>query len=267
MSAIPTPDPNSAAWSLYVDSQNITLIGSDGTPVNFTLTDLDSNIYFLLELTASYAFAIGVSGILMVVLLILLDQKRARRPVFVLNFLALFFTFLKAVITVSIYCSQWAYGIGEYVFTTQAQYPSATINGTQVTILICQLIIYPLILASLILQIRVVFAAEPKTRLFITLFLTVAALLVYASLFAYNVWLLQILFGDLDPGYFNSFTKLFNLWNISFVVFVGICSVLFTYKLLVTIRRRKGMGFKSFGPLHVLAIMFGQCLIVPRISL
>jgi pheromone alpha factor receptor len=265
MSAVPTPNINSPAWSLYVDQQNVTLISADGTPVNVSLQVISDNIYFNMEIAISYAFAVGVTSILMIVVLILADKKKARHPVFILNFLALFFLCMKGIINLAGECSQWAYGVGENLFEEQAQYSLASVQGINTLFLILDLIIYPLVLASLILQIRIVFAATPKTRLFITLFLVAGALFMYATLFAYTVWILQIVYGT--PQTFNSFTLLFNMYNISFVVFVGICSVLFIYKLLVTIQRRKSMGFKSFGPLHVLAIVFGQCLVVPRIAL
>jgi hypothetical protein len=265
MSAIPTPNIHSPAWSLYVDEQNVTLISADGTPTNISLAEINSNFYFVMEVAISYAFSVGVCGTLMIVLLILADKKKVRRPVFVLNFLALFFSCLKGIIVLAASCSQWLYGVGEQLFVTQAQYAPATVLGINATFGIMDLIIYPFVLASLILQIRVVFAAEPTNRLLVTLFLVVGALFFYSTLFANAVWLLQIVFGT--PQTFNNFTLLFNMYNISFVVFVGICSVLFVYKLLVTIQRRKSMGFKSFGPLHVLAIVFGQCLIVPRITL
>jgi pheromone alpha factor receptor len=265
MSAVPTPNVNSPAWNLYVDQQNVTLISADGTPVNVSLQSIDETFYFYIEVTISYAFAVGVTSILMIVLLILSDRKKARHPVFILNFLALFFQCLKGIINIAGECSQWAYGVGESLFQLQAQYSQASIRGINTLFTILDLIIYPLVLASLILQIRIVFAATPKTRLFITLFLVAGALFQYATLFAYTVWILQIYYGS--PESFNVFTMLYNMWNISFVVFVGICSVLLLFKLLVTIKRRKSMGFKSFGPLHVLAIVFGQCLIVPRIAL
>lgn len=265
MSAVPTPNINSPAWSLYVDQQNVTLITGDGTPLNISLQEINENFYFDIEIAISYAFAVGVTSILMIVLLIVADKKKARHPVFVLNFLALFFLCIKGIINLAGECSQWAYGVGEVLFQTQAQYASTSVLGINTLFLLLDLIIYPLVLASLILQIRIVFAATPQTRLFVTLFLVAGALFMYSTLFADTVWLLQLLYGS--PQSFNNFTLVFNMYNISFVVFVGICSFLFIYKLVVTIQRRKSMGFKSFGPLHVLAIVFGQCLIVPGITL
>jgi len=263
-SPIPSPDPLSPAWNVYVDTQSVTLIGPDGKPVNMTLSDIDDEIYYMMQDVAAYAFAIGVTGVLMIVLLMQLDRKKARRPIFILNFAALFFVCLKALLAVCGFCSRWAYGIGEYWFTLDRQYNGTNILFINTLTLISQLLYYPFIMASLILQVRVVFAAEPKTRLFITGLLTVTAMLVYGSMFAYVVWILELVYGN--AGTFNNFTKLFQIWSIGLIVFVGLCCVLFLYKLLVTIQRRRGMGFQSFGPLHVLAIMFGQCLIVPRIN-
>jgi len=263
-SPIPSPDPNSVAWNIYIDTQNVTFIGPDGTPQNVSLSDINDNVYYMLTSIASYAFAIGVTGVLMIVLLMQADRKKARRPIFILNFAALFFVCLKAIVDVAGWCCRWLYGIAEFLFGLTIQYDSTTIYFINTIALISQLLYYPFIMASLILQVRVVFAAEPKSRLFVTVLLTITAMLVYGAMFAYVVWLLEIVYGQ--PGLFDNFTKLFQIWSIGLIVFVGISCVLFLYKLLVTIQRRKGMGFKSFGPLHVLAIMFGQCLVVPRIN-
>ena len=263
-SPIPSPDPNSVAWNIYVDTQNVTLIGPDGTPQNVSLSDINDNTYYILTTVASNAFAIGVTGVLMIVLLMQADRKKARRPIFILNFAALFFVCLKAITVVCGWCSRWVYGVAETMFALVAQYDVASAYSLNTIGHICQLLCYPLIMASLILQVRVVFAAEPKSRLLVTVFLTITAMLVYGAMFAYVVWLFEILYGQAPT--FNNFTELFRIWSIGLIVFVGFSCVLFLYKLLVTIQRRKGMGFKSFGPLHVLAIMFGQCLVVPRIN-
>ena len=44
------------------------------------------------------------------------------------------------------------------------------------------------------------------------------------------------------------------------------CCLIFLYKLFNAIRQRRRMGFQSFGPLHILFIMFCQCLVIPRMS-
>lgn len=45
---------------------------------------------------------------------------------------------------------------------------------------------------------------------------------------------------------------------------IGISCLLFLYKIFVTIRRRRTIGFRYFGPLQILFITFGQYLILPR---
>jgi hypothetical protein len=262
-SSAPTPNPASPAWDRYVDGQNVTLIGPGGSPVVVTLTQLDESIYFILEIVASYAFSIGVTGILMIVLLVQIDRKKARRPIWILNFISLFFSCLRGIIYVADWLSRWGYGIGERLFGLMAQYNVGELRFINVFGGgICPLIIFAAILASLVLQVRVVFAAQPTTQIFITIILSLGSLLTYGALFAYICWELKLVFGY--HGVFNNFTTLFRIWNIAFIVVVGICCSLFLYKLFVTIRRRSGMGFQSFGPLHVLAIMFGQCLVIPR---
>jgi len=121
-SPIPSPNPKSPDWNNYIDNQNVTLIDAHGTPLNLSLSAIDDQIYYILQGIASYAFAIGVTGTLMIVLAMQIDRKKARRPIFILNFMALFFVYLKAILGVSAYCSRWVYGIGEYWFGLDRQY-------------------------------------------------------------------------------------------------------------------------------------------------
>ena len=55
----------------------------------------------------------------------------------------------------------------------------------------------------------------------------------------------------------------FKAYEISMTIFIGISCLLFLHKLFIAIRLRKRMGYKNFGPLQVLFIMFAQCLVIP----
>jgi pheromone alpha factor receptor len=262
-SPIPTPDPNSASWNLYVDSQTFNLTALDGTQTQISLVDVNQNTYTLLCQVAFFAFTVGFNGMLVIVLMLLTDRKKARRPIFILNFVCLILNTARNIIAISIVCSQYYYGLGEYFLAAVAQYPLRLYATPNVIEIIFNIILYACILASLILQVRVVFSAEPRTQLVITVILVMGALLAQSCWMAFEIQILQILFGS-NPVDENVAPTLYKIVKIIFIIFVGIACLLFLYKLFVTVKCRRRLGLQSFGPLHIVLIMCGQCLVAPR---
>ena len=263
-SPVPTPDPNSAAWNLYIDSQSFNLTGLDGTQVQLSLVDVNQTTYSLLTQVAMFSFTLGFNGMLLIVLLILIDRKKARQPIFILNFVCLVLNTSRSIIVISIDCSQYVYGIGENFLAAIAQYPFSLYAAPNVIGVIFNMILYACILASLVLQVRVVFSAEPRTQLIVTVILTLGALLAQSCWMAFEIQVLRGLFGVDPAAGHNVYPTLDKIVKIIFIIVVGIACLLFLCKLFVTIKRRRRMGFQSFGPLHILFIMVGQCLVIPR---
>jgi hypothetical protein len=119
--------------------------------------------------------------------------------------------------------------------------------------------LYASILVSLLLQVRVIFAAERRHQLLITIFLSFIGLVEMGLQIAFQV---GFIIGRVNKTFM--FTEWLYLANsIVFIIFVGISCILFLYKLRTAILRRRQMGFKKFGPLDILFIMFAQCLVIP----
>lgn len=262
-SPIPTPDPNSPAWNLYVDSQTFNLTALDGTQFQTSLVAVNQVTYSLLSQVAFFSFTVGFNGMMIIVLLLLTNRKKALRPIFIFNFVCLVLNCARNIIYISMFCSQYGYGVGENILGAIGQYPLSLYATPNVIGNIFNMLLYASILISLILQVRVVFAAEPRTKLIVTILLTLDALLVQSCWMAFEIQLMRNLFG-LAPALYNLYPTLLKLVQINFIIFVGIACLTFLVKLFVTIKRRRRMGFQSFGPLHILFIMFGQCLIIPR---
>src|SRR5437762_10909355 len=110
---IPSPDPSSADWNLYVDNQSFNVTGLDGTPTTLALPDVNNFIYWLISQDAMFGFTIGFTGMLMIVLLMLTTSQKARRPIFIFNFLSLFFLCLREIFWLATGCLQIGYGISE----------------------------------------------------------------------------------------------------------------------------------------------------------
>ena len=122
---IPKPDPTSADWSLYVDTQSFNLTGLDGAPTTLSLSTVNNFIYWLITQDAMYGFTIGFTGMLMIVLLIITTPQKARRPIFILNFLSLFFLCLREIFWLATGCLEIGYGVGENLIGASAQYPTS----------------------------------------------------------------------------------------------------------------------------------------------
>lgn len=262
---IPTPNPTSADWSLYVDTQNFNVTGLDGNPMTLSLAAVNNFIYWLITQDAMYGFTIGATGILMIVLLILTTSQKARRPIFIFNFLSLLLLCLRETFWLATGCLEVGYGVGEYLIGGFAQYPKPIYAVPDIFSCIISMFLYAVIFTSLILQVRVVFSAEPRTQKIITVLLSLFALAIEALWIAFQSSQIAFVLNSTQT-FVHVKPSVYNTVRICFVIFVGISCLLFLYKLFVTIRRRRAMGFRHFGPLQVLFIVFGQCLIVPRTS-
>jgi pheromone alpha factor receptor len=262
---LPTPNPTSPAWSEYIDNQSFNITGLNGKPLTLTFGEINHFYYnYMCEMTI-FGFTVGSTGILMIVLLVSTDRKKARRPIFILNFLCLLLLCIREILFLAYLLKVECYGFGEAILDAVAQFPRSDYVPLDISFMILDLILYPCIFASLILQVRVVFSAEPRSRLIVTIILVTIGVVDEAFWLTYLSWALCSVFAP--PGEIrtvDSFVYTTVEWI--FVGFVGLCCLLFLYKLFIIIYRRRRMGLRSFGPLHILFIMFGQCLVTPRAS-
>jgi len=51
-SAIPSPDPTSRDWSIYLDNQSFNVTGLDGTPTTISFSEINAYIYQIAAETA-----------------------------------------------------------------------------------------------------------------------------------------------------------------------------------------------------------------------
>ena len=127
---------------------------------------------------------------------------------------------------------------------------------------VVQTVLYCTIVATLALQVRVVFSATPRTQRIITIIVSVAGSLLVALELTEGIFYIIIVFsGEPIPQWVITTTGIF------FPTFVGLCSLTFLFKLALTIFQRRNAGITKFGPLQILFIMSCQCLVVPRNSL
>ena len=259
-SAAPTPDPDSPAWSIFLDSQSFNVIGLDGTPTTLTFDEFNAWIYEIGAEAGVAGFALGFASMLLIILFIVTPAAKIRKPIFLLNVAGLFFVAFREMCSLIVLCASYQ-GVGQTFLNAIGQYPSTTWTPNVITTILA-FPIYGCNIASLVLQVRVVFAAEPLTRKIITWFGTIAAVVEMGLILAWLVFIDKFVLriSDTLPLW------LYKTYRIYFVCFVGISCLIFLYKLGVTINRRRKMGMNAtqFGPLQIVFVMFCQCLIVPR---
>src|SRR5579859_4668913 len=171
---IPPVDPASVAWNNYINSQSFNVTGLTGTPVTISFADIDSLAYERVTNGTVAGFAIGFCAQLFIVLLLLTPPNRRRLPIYILNMTSLFLLVFLNICRAVVYSATYQ-NAGPQLLHAGAGYG----KSTWVPIVIASVLqpfLYASIMASLVLQTRVVFAAEPITRKVVTILLALAAL-------------------------------------------------------------------------------------------
>lgn len=260
----PTPppvDPTGAAWNTYVNSQSFNVTGLDGTPTTLSFPDVDSLAYMRTTTGIVAGFAIGFCAQLFIVLLLLTPPDRRRQPIFLLNMTSLcllvFNNICVAVVESASYQNAGPQLLGAFFAYGKSTWVPIVIQS------ILNAFLYLSIMSSLVLQTRVVFAAEPTTRRAVTIVGALAVLVEFGIATTNSTY--QIILQYTYPSIVVVPHWIYRTMRLYFVVFVAVCCVVFLYKLARTIYRRRKMGLdvKRFGPFQIVFIMFTQCLIVP----
>ena len=258
-SGIPTPDPTSPAWSEYVDNQSFNLTSLSGQPVTLSLFEVNDYLYTQTVAAIFQAFILGFGAMLFIVLIALTHGERRHQPIYLLNLASLLLIVFRTILNLIIITASYQ-GLGQMLLGAIAQYGPGSFAPSIMSALV-QPFLYSTILASLILQIRVVFGSEPTTRRIITLVFTVAAIVLVAFVTTFITYEIIIQFDTTIaiPRW------IYKVIRIYFVIFVGLTCLIFLYKLAMAIRRRKRMG-QPANPLQIFFIFSCQCLIVPCTS-
>jgi pheromone alpha factor receptor len=262
--AIPSPDPTSADWSIYIDNQSFNITGLDGTPTTLTFPEINVWALGLSRQTSVSSFTVGFVSMLFIVLLLVTPAAKIRKPIFVLNLVSMFLVALRNLLETIFNTSSYL-GVGQYFLDGVFQYPLSTWT-VNVLVGIVAVPGYATIMISLLLQVRVVFAAEPKTRNIFTVIGAIAIIVQTGFLMTWLVFTCQCALNNCTAVAQNLW--IYNTFRIFFCSYVGVACLVFLYKLGFTIyrRRKMGMNIKQFGPLQIIFVMFCQCLVVPRKS-
>jgi pheromone alpha factor receptor len=262
-SPILTPDPKSAAWSIYVTQQTFEITGLAGAPVTLSINDIDEQIHFVSAQATVYGFSLGFTAMLFLVMIPMTQRRQQRTPTFILNLITLFLFGIRQLFA-SVGVNLPFFGFAGIYLGATAQYPMSAFWPRYSGVFLTSLYFITLT-ASLVLQFRVVFAATPKTQEIVTWVAVIVAIVFNC----FNVaWEMIQFYLTWHTEKYPEYLWMDDIVTFYFLSFVVVGSALFLYKLGVTIhrRRRMGMDMYSFGPLQIIFVFSAQCLIVPGIS-
>jgi len=257
----PQADPFNKTWENEVFSQPFNLTNAYGEVVTFDLGILDSFMRYIGDTLIVCGIAFGMCFILIIVLLLLTKPEKRRTPVFIFNLVSLVLMALR-MLSSCIQQNGPLANLSSSLLGTSLIPASDIANQTLYAVLTA--LWYAITLVSMILQVRVVFSAEPKLQNVVTGSLSLLALATMGTLLPPDIETIittQNLTFALPPWY----DALQHAANVTWAVTIGCASLVFVAKLLYIISRRKKMGFKGFGPLQVITIMAVQCLVIPLI--
>jgi pheromone alpha factor receptor len=259
----PIPSPNDPVWSEEIASQPFNLTDITGNVDTFTLSDFDALYNDLGRSLVIFGVNMGMCITIVIVVLILTKREKRRTPIYALNVAGLVLQFLRMLLSAIDY--NGANFTLEYQFLGENALIPNSANVPLYLYTFATIPWYIVIISSLILQVRVVFAAEPKAQKYLTwgvAFLGLAAI-------AFNITgEVEVFKGNVEKAGVSAtwYPRIVETAHILYAVTVGVASFVFVAKLMYLIHRRQKMGFKGFGPLQVIVIMGAQCLIVPRTS-
>ena len=96
-SAIPSPDPTSRDWSIYLDNQSFNVTGLDGTSTTISFAEINAYIYLTAAEAAVAAFALGFVSMLFIVLFLITPAAKIRKPIFALNLVGMFLVVIREI--------------------------------------------------------------------------------------------------------------------------------------------------------------------------
>lgn len=236
--------------------QNISFFNPDGTTVTVSLNELDAINEANVKVCSIFASQIGACALLFTVLIMLTKPDKRRAPIFLFNAFSLLLVIIRSVLQILYFVGPWAETYN-YVAYYYEDIPRSD-KYTSLFAGVVQLVLHICIMLSLVLQIRVVYAASPTINFVMTL---ISAAVAATSIGFVTVVVVQASQAIMSGIGYNEW-----VYKVARGLFAGAIfffSGVFCSKLAIAIRRRKVLNLKSFGPLQVIFIMGCQTMIVP----
>lgn len=239
--------------------QDLTGLMADGvTPLIFNMADLDFFLFYSSRVCINYGTQMGASILMFIVVLISTHENKRSSPLLFLNLLSLALSALRSFLSVLYYTNQWtelyANWADDYSGVPQAAY--ATSVATDVISALFLLAVE----ISLLMQTRVVCVTLEKRSRFLTMGVSygvVVSAVVFRTIVMIGNCIATIKALSFNVQWALSgalVTETLSIWYFCLV---------FVIKLGCTIRKRKQMGLKQFGPMQIICIMGGCTMVIP----
>jgi pheromone alpha factor receptor len=242
-------------------TQPITILMADGiTPVTVLLSDIDASNFYNTACTINYSAQMGACFIMFFVLVILTKDSKRRTAIFVLNTLSLLFGFLRALLLAIYFVSPWVDMYPTYTFDFTFVPGSAYTTSIAGTVI--PLFMTITVNLSLVLQAYTVCKSMGNNvyQYAVIGLSCVVFLLAVGFRFAEAVTN-SMAITDTNTYYAQAWiqtgalaTETTSIWFFS---------IIFTGKLLWTLRIRRAMGWKQWSGVRILAAMGGCTMIIP----
>ncbi len=247
-------------------NQPVTLLAPDGlTKVTFPLSQVMELQQSVVCQAISSAIQTGAALILLLTLILITNREKRRSLVYLLNAFALLIIFVRGILTFFAYTGPFF-----NFYRWELQYYTNLRSGQDLSVAgeIMGFLLIAAIEFSLALQVRIVCCDLPTAqRLTVNAINALVAFIVAGVRFALMV--LNILWNIVGVEYeteaqYHILGRLESATNITFVVSVGISTVLFCTKLAFAIASRRSLGMTQFGPMQIIFIMGCQTMCTPR---
>lgn len=233
---------------------------ADGaTPVNMTIADLDAFFLYNCRITINYGAQVGACLVMLLVTAILTKESKRRKPIFILNILALLLGFLRALLfalySVSAWVELWTYITLDFSRVPRSAY-ATSIAGSVIPLLMTVTVD-----ASLVLQAHTVSKVMQRKHYYaITGLSCIVYLLAVSFRFAETITNSKTI---MSAGFYFGQAWITTGVLATETIAIWYFSIIFTGKLVWTIYMRKNLGFQKWSYMQVLAAMGGCTMVIP----
>ena len=240
-------------------TQIVTLLFSDGTPLNVSVPDLDTYILYNVQICINYSAQLGASVVLLVILVLITKSEKRRAPIFLLNSMSLALNTIRNVLQCLYFTGPFSETYAYFTQDYSRVPPSAYATSIAATVLTLMLLIC--VELSLVLQTRVVCTTlrDIYRHCIFGCSLSVA-LLAIGFRFALVVLNSKYI---LAAKSFASFDWLASAANITASISICFFCIVFVTKLGLALNARRKLGLQQFGPMQIIFIMGCQTLVIP----
>ncbi|KAF8419022.1 fungal pheromone mating factor STE2 GPCR-domain-containing protein [Tirmania nivea] len=240
-------------------TQSITLLYPDGSPITISLAEIDSWTQSSIRVISIFSTQVGACAVVLFLLFALTKPEKRKTPIFIFNAFSLSLVIIRSVLQICYFTGGW-YGF----FTFWAYYFDDLKRkdyAISIAATVMALLLHICIMVSLVLQVRVVYASNPRLNKIMTMLAMVVSLASVGFFFAVTVQVSVTIMKT--ESYVSKWVYPTSRGLLAGAI--SFFSCVFVVKLGMAIHQRKILGLEKWGPLQVIFVVGCQTLVVPAI--